>query len=133
MASCATACSAGPIILLERLVKNLTVPSSCLIDRNGKGEGAVMVVRDGKIHRVNVNVGMDTGLRAEIVDGIAEERSGHPSARPVDRGGNACSRWNPPRIAPDKTAPTDGELIVRLHCDPTSMAFSRRRIPAEKR
>ena len=31
-----------------------------------------MVVKDGKIHRVNVKVGMDTGLRAEIVHGLAE-------------------------------------------------------------
>jgi HlyD family secretion protein len=59
-------------ILLEKVVKNLTVPSSCLIDRNGKGDGAVMVIRDGKIYRVNVKVGMDTGLRAEIVNGLAE-------------------------------------------------------------
>ena len=59
-------------ILLEKVVKNLTVPSSCLIDRNGKGDGAVMVVKDGEIHRVNVKVGMDTGLRAEIMTGIAE-------------------------------------------------------------
>jgi HlyD family secretion protein len=60
-------------ILLEKIVKNLTVPSSCLIDRNGKGDGAVMVVRDGKIYRVNVKVGMDTGLRAEIVKGLTED------------------------------------------------------------
>jgi RND family efflux transporter MFP subunit len=60
-------------ILLEKNIKNLTVPSSCLIDRNGKGEGAVLAVKDGKIHRVNVHVGMDTGLRAEITDGIAED------------------------------------------------------------
>jgi RND family efflux transporter MFP subunit len=59
-------------ILLEKLIKNLTVPSSCLIDRNGKGEGAVIVVRDGKLHRAAVHVGMDTGLRAEIVDGITD-------------------------------------------------------------
>ncbi|HEX3448578.1 MAG TPA: efflux RND transporter periplasmic adaptor subunit [Isosphaeraceae bacterium] len=59
-------------IILEKVVKNLTVPSSCLINRNGKGEGAVLVVRDGKIHRVNVHVGMDTGLRAEIVDGLTD-------------------------------------------------------------
>jgi HlyD family secretion protein len=59
-------------ILLEKVVKNLTVPSSCLIDRNGKGDGAVMVVKDGKIDRVNVKVGMDTGLRAEIVTGLGE-------------------------------------------------------------
>ena len=60
-------------ILLEKIIKNLTVPSSCLIDRNGKGEGAVLVVRDGKVHRVAVRVGMDTGLRAEIVNGLAED------------------------------------------------------------
>jgi len=61
------------LILLEKLIKSLTVPSSCLIDRNGKGEGAVLTVRDGKVHRVNVHVGMDTGLRAEIIDGLAEQ------------------------------------------------------------
>jgi HlyD family secretion protein len=59
-------------ILLDRVVKNLTVPSSCLIDRNGKGDGAVIVVKDGKIDRVNVKVGMDTGVRAEIAQGLAE-------------------------------------------------------------
>ena len=59
-------------ILLEKVVNNLTVPSSCLIDRNGKGDGAIMVVKDGKIHRAKVKVGMDTGLRAEIVNGLAE-------------------------------------------------------------
>jgi HlyD family secretion protein len=59
-------------IILEKLIKNLTVPSSCLIDRNGKGEGAVLIVKDGKVRRVKVHVGMDTGLLAEIVDGLAE-------------------------------------------------------------
>jgi len=61
------------LILLEKLIKNLTVPSSCLIDRNGKGEGAVLTVKDGKVHRVSVHVGMDTGLRAEIIDGLADD------------------------------------------------------------
>jgi RND family efflux transporter MFP subunit len=60
-------------ILLEKIVKNLTLPSSCLIDRNGKGEGAVLAVKDGKIKRVNVHVGMDTGLRAEITAGVDED------------------------------------------------------------
>jgi len=60
------------LILLEKLVKNLTVPSSCLVDRNGKGEGAVLIVKEGKVHRVSVHVGMDTGLRAEITDGLAD-------------------------------------------------------------
>ncbi|MFI5456171.1 MAG: efflux RND transporter periplasmic adaptor subunit [Isosphaerales bacterium] len=61
------------LILLEKLIKNLTVPSSCLIDRNGKGEGAVLTVKNGKVHRVSVHVGMDTGLRAEIIDGLADD------------------------------------------------------------
>ena len=60
-------------ILLEKLIKSLTIPSSCLIDRNGKGEGAVLVVRDGEIHRVNVHVGIDTGLRVEVVNGLDED------------------------------------------------------------
>lgn len=59
-------------IILEKIVTNLTIPSSCLIDRNGKGNGAVMVVRDGKVRRTSVKVGMDTGLRAEIVKGLTE-------------------------------------------------------------
>jgi HlyD family secretion protein len=60
-------------IVLEKLITNLAVPSSCLIDRNGKGEGAVLVVRDGKVRRVKVHVGMDTGLHAEIVDGLGAD------------------------------------------------------------
>jgi HlyD family secretion protein len=59
-------------IVLEKLITNLAVPSSCLINRNGKGEGAVLVVKDGKVHRAKVHVGMDTGLLAEIVDGLSE-------------------------------------------------------------
>ncbi len=60
-------------ILLEKVIKNLTIPSSCFVKRNGKGEGEIMVVRDGKVHRVNVHVGMDTGLRSEIIDGLKDE------------------------------------------------------------
>ncbi len=52
-------------IVLEKEIKNWTVPSSCLVDRNGKGEGAILVVKDGKIHKVNVHVGMDTGVRTK--------------------------------------------------------------------
>ena len=60
-------------VVLEKLISSLSVPSSCLIDRNGAGEGAVMAVKDGKVQRVKVHVGMDTGVRAEIVDGLTEQ------------------------------------------------------------
>jgi HlyD family secretion protein len=59
-------------ILLEKIIKNLTIPSSCFVKRNGKGEGEIMVVRDGKVQRVKVHVGMDNGLRSEIVDGLKD-------------------------------------------------------------
>ena len=58
-------------IVLEQQTPHMTLPSSCLIERNGKGEGAVLVVRDHKVHRANVRVGRDDGLRAEIIDGLS--------------------------------------------------------------
>jgi HlyD family secretion protein len=60
-------------ILLENLVKSLTVQSSCLVQRNGKGEGAVLVVRNGELYRVPVRVGLDNGLRVEITSGLNED------------------------------------------------------------
>jgi RND family efflux transporter MFP subunit len=60
------------VILLEKAVKNLTIPSQCLLERNGRGEGAVQVVRNGEVHRVNVHVGMDNGLRVEVPTGLSE-------------------------------------------------------------
>ena len=59
-------------ILLEKLIKNLSIPSSCLVQRNGKGEGAVFVVKDGALHRVPIRVGLDDGLRVEVTSGLSE-------------------------------------------------------------
>ena len=88
-------------ILLEKVVKNLTIPSSCLIDRNGKGDGAVMVVTDGKIHRASVKIGMDTGLRAEIVRGLANNAQvvlqPDPSIADGTRSTSSRSMCRPPR------------------------------------
>ncbi len=59
-------------ILLEKLIKNLSIPSSCLVQRNGKGDGAVFVVKDGELHRVPIRVGLDDGLRVEVTSGLTE-------------------------------------------------------------
>ena len=59
------------IIELEPPSNNLTVPSTCLIEQNGQGDGAVFVVRDGKVTRVKVRVGKDNGLRVEVLSGLA--------------------------------------------------------------
>jgi len=54
------------------LITSLTIPSSCLIERNGRGEGAVLVVKGGEVHRSKVQVGLDNGLLVEVVNGLAE-------------------------------------------------------------
>ncbi len=59
-------------ILLEKLIKNLSIPSSCLVQRNGKGDGAVFVVKDGELRRVPIRVGLDNGLRVEVTSGLSE-------------------------------------------------------------
>ena len=59
-------------ILLEKLIKNLSIPSSCLVQRNGRGEGAVVVVKNGELHRVPVRVGLDDALRVEVISGLNE-------------------------------------------------------------
>jgi HlyD family secretion protein len=57
-------------IILEKDTPNLTVPSSCIIDRNSQGEGAVQVVRDGKIYKQSIQIGRDDGVRGEILRGL---------------------------------------------------------------
>jgi multidrug efflux pump subunit AcrA (membrane-fusion protein) len=51
--------------------KKMTVPSTCLIEQTDKGEGAVYLVRGGKVHRQPVRAGKDDGRRVEILDGLA--------------------------------------------------------------
>ena len=61
------------IIELEPASKNLTIPSTCLIEQDGHGDGAVFVVRDGKVQRVRIRVGKDSGLRVEVLSGLTED------------------------------------------------------------
>jgi RND family efflux transporter MFP subunit len=61
------------VILLEKMITNLTIPSQCLIERNGRGEGAVLVVRGDEVHRTKVQVGLDNGLLVEVVSGLSED------------------------------------------------------------
>ena len=61
------------VIELEPPSKNLTIPSTCLIEQDGHGDGAVFVVRDGKVTRVKILVGKDSGLRVEVLSGLTED------------------------------------------------------------
>ncbi len=63
----------GPltIILQPADPKHVTIPSSGLVNQTGKGDGIVMVARDGKAHKVDVKVARDTGVQAEIAQGLS--------------------------------------------------------------
>ena len=61
------------VIELEPPSKNLTIPSTCLIEQDSHGNGAVFVVRDGKVTRVKIRVGKDSGLRVEVLSGLTED------------------------------------------------------------
>jgi HlyD family secretion protein len=60
-------------IILEKDTSNLTVPSSCVLEKNSKGEGAVQVVKDGKTYKLSVQIGRDDGVRAEILSGLSAD------------------------------------------------------------
>ncbi len=60
---------------IEPPSNNMTVPSTCLIEQSDKGEGAVYVVRAGKVHRQAVRVGKDNGQETEIVNGLSPDDS----------------------------------------------------------
>jgi HlyD family secretion protein len=61
------------IIELEPPSKNFTIPASCLIDQNERGEGQVFMVKDGKVKRVPIRVGKDDGLHAEVLSGLSAD------------------------------------------------------------
>ena len=58
------------IVLDPASDKALTIPSRSLIHQDGKGRGALYVVRDGKIARQDVRIGKDNGVSVEVLDGI---------------------------------------------------------------
>jgi RND family efflux transporter MFP subunit len=60
------------VIELEPPSQNLTIPSTCLIEQNGHGDGAVFVVRDNKVERAKIRVGKDSGLWVEVLSGLTE-------------------------------------------------------------
>src|SRR5262249_20141029 len=49
-------------ILLDKCANLLSVPSSSLVGKSDGGKGTVFVVRDGRLHRVPVVIGVDNGV-----------------------------------------------------------------------
>ncbi len=55
---------------LEPPSKNLSIPSTGLIEQTVKGKGSVYIVKHGKVHRQPVQVGEDNGREVEILSGL---------------------------------------------------------------
>ena len=51
----------------------VTVPSSSLLKQSNAGDGQIYVVRGGKVHKVNVRIGMDNGNEAEVLTGLTAD------------------------------------------------------------
>jgi multidrug efflux pump subunit AcrA (membrane-fusion protein) len=58
---------------LDSHSSGLKVPVTSVVDRSGKGDGSVRVVRDGRIHRQTVELGADDGSSVEVVSGLAPD------------------------------------------------------------
>ncbi len=62
-------------ITLGRNPRSLSVPTSCVVEHIGRSHGAVLVVRDGVVHRVEVQLSGDDGTLAEILAGIKPDEN----------------------------------------------------------
>jgi len=60
-------------ILLERGTDLLSIPSACLANKTGKGDATVFVVRSGRAEKVDVRLGMDSGVRVAVLEGLSRD------------------------------------------------------------
>jgi len=60
-------------IILNRDVKNSTLPASCLVGEAKEGKGDVFTIKDGKVHRTAIQIGTDDGIRVEVISGIGPD------------------------------------------------------------
>jgi HlyD family secretion protein len=61
------------VILQAAAPNSVTIPSSGLLGQKDTGMGSVYVVKDGKAHKVNVQVGNDNGIETEILKGLTTD------------------------------------------------------------
>lgn len=57
-------------LYLHSFSNELLLSSQCLAERTQKGKAAVFVVRDGRLRKVDVRVGADNAVDAEILSGL---------------------------------------------------------------
>ena len=57
-------------ISLDKMTKQLSIPSACQAGKSKARKGTVFVVRGGVAKLVKVRFGMDNGSRIEVLDGL---------------------------------------------------------------
>ena len=57
-------------IFLTNEAKSSTLPASCLDGESKGGKANVYVIKDGKAKKTRVEVGLDDGIRVEILSGL---------------------------------------------------------------
>jgi RND family efflux transporter MFP subunit len=60
-------------IFLDSSTKGATLPASCLVGESKEGKADVYVVKDGKARKTQVSIGVDDGLRVEILGGLSPD------------------------------------------------------------
>ncbi len=69
----------------------LKVPSSCLVGKTQGGKGTVYVVRNGKAHLTQVEIGTDNGIEAAIIGGLPADAAVVTDPGTVPEDGAAVS------------------------------------------
>ena len=90
------------IVLQAAAPDSVTIPSSGLLGQTGTGAGSVYVVKDGKAHKVNVQVGSDNGVETEILKGLS------PKDQVVVSYNGSVEEGTPVKAEARKAAPTSG-------------------------
>ena len=88
------------VILQAAAPDSVTIPSSGLLAQSGTGAGSVYVVRDGKARKVDVRVGNDNGIEAEILSGLSLQD------QVITRYNGSLAEGTPIRAESKKAAPS---------------------------
>lgn len=57
-------------IMLENDTANLTIPTGCLLGKSDHDQSSVFVFKEGRAHEVKIRVGVDNGIRVEVLAGL---------------------------------------------------------------
>jgi HlyD family secretion protein len=60
-------------IVLEKGKEQLSIPTGCLAGKAADDKGSVYVIRSGRAKKIDVKLGMDSGLRVAVLNGLSKD------------------------------------------------------------